>query len=80
MLGGDHFNKAAGLQLQGDWATLDGKRVLPENLRSLFPAQEIPMDLMIILLLCILQGHAWSCRLDGPSVRAPRIGENQHGI
>lgn len=31
VLGGDHFNKAAGLQLQGDWATLDGKRVLPEN-------------------------------------------------
>lgn len=31
VLGGDHVGKAAGLQLVGDWPTVDGKRVLPEN-------------------------------------------------
>jgi len=31
VLGGDHVGKAAGLQLVGEWPTVDGKRVLPEN-------------------------------------------------
>ncbi|WP_170845628.1 BACON domain-containing protein [Parapedobacter composti] len=31
VLGGDHVGKAAGLHLVGNWPTIDGKRVLPEN-------------------------------------------------
>jgi len=31
VLGGDHVGKAPGLHLVGDWPTVDGKRVLPEN-------------------------------------------------
>lgn len=31
VLGGDHVGKAPGLHLVGDWPTVDGQRVLPEN-------------------------------------------------
>lgn len=31
VLGGDHVGKAPGQHLVGDWPTVDGKRVLPEN-------------------------------------------------
>ena len=31
VLGGYHVGKAAGLHLVGEWPTVDGKRVLPEN-------------------------------------------------